>query len=85
MVKEVVARIHKGILVIKKNEIMPFAATWMGLEIVILSEVSKMKKSITYMWNFSKMIDMNSFTKQKQTQRMNLRLPGRKEEDRLGV
>ena len=30
--------------VIKKNEIMPFAATWLDLEIIILSEVSRTKK-----------------------------------------
>ena len=29
---------------IKKNEIMPFAATWMGLDSVILSEVSQKEK-----------------------------------------
>ena len=29
--------------VIKKNEIMPLAATWMDLEIIILSKVRKRK------------------------------------------
>ena len=40
--------------VIKKNETLPFAATWMDLEIIILSEVSQTendKYCITYMWN----------------------------------
>ena len=33
---------------------MPFAATWMELEIIILSEVSQTKTNITYMQNLKK-------------------------------
>ena len=32
--------------VVKKNEIMPFAATWMYLEIVILREASQTKANM---------------------------------------
>ena len=34
--------------VMKKNRIMPFAATWMDLEIIILSEVSQKEKDKYY-------------------------------------
>ena len=36
-------------LAIKKNEIMPFAATWMGLEIIVISEVSQKEKDKYHM------------------------------------
>ena len=34
---------------IKKNEIIPFAATWKDLEIIILSEVSRTEKDKYHM------------------------------------
>ena len=40
---------------------MPFAATWMDQEIIILSEISQRKISydIAYLWNLKQMIQMN--------------------------
>ena len=39
---------------LKKNEIMPFAGTWMDLEIIILSKPERERQisyDITYIWN----------------------------------
>ena len=44
---------------LKKNEIMPFAATWMDLEIFILSEVSQKEKDKYYMVLFIRGISKN--------------------------
>ena len=44
---------------IKKNEIMPFAGTWMDVEIIILHESKpdrerQISYDIAYMWNLNK-------------------------------
>jgi len=50
MDKEGVVHIYSGILLShEKNEIMPFAAMWMQLEIIILSEVSRKEKDKYHM------------------------------------
>ena len=50
MDKEDVVYIYNGILLSqKKNEIMPSAATWIDLEIIILSEISQTEKDRYHM------------------------------------
>ena len=47
-------------------------AAWMDLEILILSKSERERQisyDITYMWNLKKKIQLNLFTKQKQTYR----------------
>ena len=42
---------------IKKNEILPFAATWIDLEGIMLSEMSDKERQIlyiTHLWNLKK-------------------------------
>ena len=55
--------IYKGILLShKKNEIMPFVATWMDLKIIKLSKIIQTKT----MWNLIFLMkQMNLFIKQK--------------------
>ena len=57
---------------------MPFAATWMQLEIIILSEVSQKEKDKYHVISFVCGIEkeMNLFTKQKQTHRLRERTYG---------
>ena len=65
---------------LKKNEIMPFAATWMDLEIIILSEVSQTEKDKYHMISFIAGIYKNDTNEliykiDSQTWKINLSLP----------
>ena len=60
---------------IKKNEIMPFAATQMDLKSVILNKVNQTEKKKYDMTSLicvikTEMIQMNLLTKQKETHRL---------------
>ena len=63
--------IYNGILLShKKNKIMPFAATWMQLEIIIQSEINQKEKDkyhmIAIICGISNMTQMNLSMKQKE-------------------
>ena len=45
--KKYVIHIYSGILAFKKSEILPFPATWMVIETIILSEVSQSEINIS--------------------------------------
>ena len=42
--------------VIKKSEIMPFAATWMDLEVIILSEVNQKEKDKSHLYEILRFV-----------------------------
>ena len=60
MDQEDVIYIHNGTLLSHNNDIMPFAATWMELETLILSEVRKRKtNTIWYHLNWNLLYSIN--------------------------
>ena len=69
--------ICNGILAIKKNGIMPFAATWMYLEIIILSALRERQISyhITYMWNLKNDTDELIYKTETNSQTRKTKLP----------
>ena len=88
MGKEVVHICNATLLSQQKNEIMPFAATWKDLEVIILSEVSQTEKGNYHMISFrcgiSSMMHVNLFTEWKQTQDIENKLMVTKDRRRGG-
>ena len=64
----------------RAHEIMSLATTWMDLEIIIHREVRhrQIPYDITYLQNLKKIIQMNLFTKLKQTHRLRKQIYGRR-------
>jgi len=64
----------------EKNEIMPFTTTWTDLELILLSKVSQTEKDryhiISLICGILRIIQMNLFTKQKQTLRFRKQTDG---------
>ena len=46
MDKEDVVYTHNGLLLSHKKELMPFVATWMNLQVIILSEINQKETNI---------------------------------------
>ena len=82
--------IYDGTLAMKKNKIVPFAATWMQLEILILRKSERERQilyDITYMWNLEYGTDEPIYKTETDSDIENRLLPGGRGEewDRLGV
>ena len=93
MDKEDVVHIHNGILLShKKNEMMPFAATWMDLQMII--EVKSVDRERQISYDTANMLNLKSDTYEliykletdTQILKANLRLPNGTSEgkDKLG-
>ena len=68
--------IYNGILLShKKNEILPFATTWMNLKDIMLSEVSQQKTNTIYHL-YVEFIQLANITKKKQSHRERERTNG---------
>ena len=78
----------EGSPAIRNSEIMPFAATWMDLEFIILSEVrgKHISYNIAYMWNLRKKNELIPQAEiDSQTQKTPLWLPKWNRWGKLGV
>ena len=54
----------------KKNKILPFVATWIDLENLILNEVRQRKTYITYIWNVKKYYKLVNIAKKETNPQM---------------